>query len=111
MIRVDFDDDDLQYKSIDAGGGNMYDYRGLPFTGTIVEFHNNGNLIGETECKNGYTNGWQRLYYSTGQIEREYYVECNRNYKSYKCWDEVGKLQMHIEYDENGNEISKLIYR
>lgn len=109
MIKVNFDDDDLQYKSIDAGGGNRYDYQGLPFTGIIEEFHENGILIGETECKNGYTDGLQRLYYENGQMEREYYIKYNRCYKSYKSWTKTGSIRIHIEYDEKGNEISKII--
>lgn len=109
MIRINFDDADLQYAGIDAGGGSMYDYQGQPFTGIIEEFYANGNLCGEIECKNGYTDGVQRAYYDNGQMEEEYYIKRNRNYKSFKCWSRTGKLTMHIEYDENGNQISKII--
>ncbi|MEN0056768.1 MAG: hypothetical protein AAGC65_24030 [Mucilaginibacter sp.] len=109
MMRVNFDDDDLQYAGADAGGGSMYNYKNQPFTGTIEEFYANGNLAGEIECKSGYTDGLQRLYYVNGQMQEEYYKKYNRFYNSYKYWDENGNLTRHIEFDNNGNQIRRIV--
>ena len=109
MIRINFDDNDLQYAGIDAGGGNMYNYKNQPFTGIIEEFYANGNLTGEIECKNGYSDGLQTTYYENGQMQEEYYLKYNRFYGSYKRWDENGNLISHTEYDNNGDLIRRVV--
>jgi len=109
MIRVNFDDEDLEYAGIDAGGGNMYNYQSQPFTGIIEEYATNGNLIGELEFKNGYTDGVTRIYFESGQIKQEYYLKYNRFYGSYKLWDASGNLIRHIEFDNDGDEINRII--
>lgn len=61
MKIVNFNDDDLQFETIDAGGGSIYSYHGQPLTGIIEEYYDNGNLAGEMEYKNGYCDGIVRL--------------------------------------------------
>lgn len=74
MNRVNESDPDLQYAGIDAGGGNMYNYKGEPFTGTIEDLYPNGDLRGVAEFKDGYVDG--RV--------ADYYTKYNRHYDSYK---------------------------
>lgn len=109
MIRVNFDDDDLQYAGIDGGGGNMYNYKNQPFTGIIEEFYANGNLAGIIECKNGYTDGLHMEYYENGHMKEELYLKYNRFYGAHKYWDGNGNLILHVEYDNNGNEINRIV--
>lgn len=109
MIRVNMDDTDLEYAGIDAGGGNMWNYQGKPFTGVIEEFYSNGNLAGETECKEGYTEGVQRLYYEDGRLERDCSKRHNHFYGTSRYWDESGNLLLHVEYDSNGKEVRRIV--
>lgn len=109
MLRVNFEDPDLEYMGIDAGGGNMYNYQNVPFTGILEEFYANGNLIGKIEIRNGYTYGLQDQYYENGQIQREYFLKFNHFYGSYKCWDIDGNLTLHVEHDDDGNILNRII--
>jgi len=109
MMRVNMDDSDLEYAGIDAGGGNMWSYQGKPFTGVIEEFYANGNLAGEIECKDGYTDGIQKSYHVSGKLERECSKRHNRYYSTYKSWDESGNLLLHIEFDNNGKEVRRIV--
>lgn len=109
MTTINFNDINIEVKHPDAGGGSTYYYQGQPFTGTIVEFHDNGNLIGETEIKNSYIDGRIRQYYENGQIEEEKFKRFNRIYGTYKYWNEEGILILHIIYDDNGNEVQRII--
>ncbi|AYN03385.1 MULTISPECIES: toxin-antitoxin system YwqK family antitoxin [unclassified Flavobacterium] len=109
MIRINFNDDSIEIKHPDAGGGSTYFYQGVPFTGIIEEFHNNGNLIGEIEVKNGYTDGRIVHYYDNGQLQEEKFKKFNRLYNTYKYWDEQGNLILHIIHDNNGDEIQRVI--
>ncbi|SHF25620.1 toxin-antitoxin system YwqK family antitoxin [Pedobacter caeni] len=109
MIRVNENDPDLEYAGIDAGGGNMYNYKGEPFTGAIVDLYPNGDLRGLAEFRNGYTDGMQADYYANGQVKEQYYTKYNRMYDSYKFWAESGKLLIHVEHDKNGEVISRFI--
>jgi antitoxin component YwqK of YwqJK toxin-antitoxin module len=108
-MRINIDDSNLEYVGIDAGGGNMWNYNGTPFTGIIEEFYDNGNLVGEREFKDGYTNGIQTIYYENGQIKEEYFLRYNRNYNTYKYWNENGVLLMHVVFDDHGNEINRIL--
>jgi antitoxin component YwqK of YwqJK toxin-antitoxin module len=102
-------DDDLEYAGIDAGGGSMFNYRGQPFTGIIEEFDQNDTLVGEMEFRNGYKDGVQRLYCQNSQMEQEYFEKYKRFYDTYKYWDANGNLIRHIEFDNEGNEINRII--
>lgn len=109
MKRVDFNDDDLEYMGIDAGGGSMWNYQNEPFTGILEEFYENGNLIGESECRNGYTYGLQTEYFENGQIKEEFYEKYNRFYNAFKSWNEEGILIRHFEFNQEGKLISKIV--
>ncbi|MBB2150531.1 toxin-antitoxin system YwqK family antitoxin [Pedobacter gandavensis] len=109
MKRVNINDAEVEYMGIDAGGGNMWNYQNEPFTGILEEFYENGNLIAELECRNGYTYGLQRLYFENGQIEKEYYKKFNHFYDAFKIWNEDGILTGHFEYDQDGELISKIV--
>lgn len=89
--------DEIELKSPDYGGGNVYYYQGQPFTGTIVEYKNNV-LIGEISVIEGHTQGRVALYYDNGQIEQEYFKKYNQMYGIYKRWDENGNLVKEINY-------------
>lgn len=108
-MRINIEDDNLDYAGIDEGGGNMWNYNGIPFTGIIEEFYDNGNLVGETECKSGYTDGLQTEYYESGQISEEYFLKYNRNYSTSKKWNEAGQLIRHLIYDNDGNVINRIV--
>lgn len=64
--------DDIEITNMDVGGGNVYYYNNLPFTGTIVEY-NNGVLIGEISIVKGSKEGRIALYDNNGQIIDEHF--------------------------------------
>lgn len=84
MMRINFNDSNLEYAGIDAGGGDMYNYNNVPFTGTLEEFYPNGNLIAEVEC----VNGLQTELYENGQLKCRYYLKYNHFYNSFKKCNE-----------------------
>ncbi|WP_182959572.1 toxin-antitoxin system YwqK family antitoxin [Pedobacter gandavensis] len=109
MKRVNINDAEVEYTGIDAGGGSMWNYQNEPFTGILEEFYENGNLIAETECRNGYTYGLQTMYFENGQIEEEYYEKYNHFYGSFRLWTEDGILIRHFEFNPDGELISKIV--
>lgn len=109
MIRINFNNDSIEIKHPDAGGGAYYYYQGQPFTGVFEEFYSNGNLIGEITVVNGHVDGRQTQYYEKGQIKEECFETLNTLYDTYKYWDEQGNLILHIIHDNNGNEIQRVI--
>ena len=94
-MNVNFEN--IEIANVDAGGGLTYHYNGLPFTGTIVEYNNNGVLIGEFITKNGSKEGRIALYYNNGQIMDEHFEKDNRLYGIYKEWDENGNLLSEVD--------------
>ncbi|OUL63706.1 toxin-antitoxin system YwqK family antitoxin [Flavobacterium sp. AJR] len=111
MTRINFNDDNIEIKHPDAGGGTYYYYyyQGQPFTGILEEFYSNGNLIGEITVVNGHVDGRQTQYYENGQIKEECFEKLNALYNTYKYWNELGNLILHIIHDNNGNEIQRVI--
>ena len=107
MIRVNIDDLELEYVGADAGGGSIFEYKNEFFTGIMEEFHDNGNLSAEFEFKDGHANGKQKTYFENGQVKHEYYVRYNRSYDSSRLWNENGDLLLQVDYDDDGNEISR----
>ncbi|WP_026904666.1 toxin-antitoxin system YwqK family antitoxin [Pedobacter glucosidilyticus] len=89
-LRVKYED--LETVGFDGGGGEILSYQGQVFTGTIVQFDENNNLICEEEFKNGHLGGGQRTFYPNGQMEQEYFIKYNKNYGLHRKWDESGTL-------------------
>ena len=109
MVRINIEDEDVEFAGNDAGGGSMWNYKGQPFTGILEDFCENGNLIGEIECKNGYKDGLQTAFYENGLPKEEYHEKYNRCYGPYKYWDEEGILILHILFDNDGKEINRIV--
>lgn len=95
-MRVNFDEIDVL--NTDIYGSNIF-YRGNEiFTGTIVEYNNEGVIIGELTVVNGTINGRVALYYDNGQIMEEGFQKYNRYYGSFKEWDKNGKLIRQVDF-------------
>ncbi|MDV6169996.1 hypothetical protein R1T16_16275 [Flavobacterium sp. DG1-102-2] len=107
MLRVLYDD--LENAGFDAGGGEILNYKGLPFTGIIVEYYENGILLSEEEYKNGYKDGVNRGFYNNGQMEEECYIKYNRIIEHYKRWTSKGRLIMFVIYDGTGKETERVV--
>lgn len=82
----------LENRGFDSGGGEILYYRGKPFTGTIVEYYENGMLLGEEEFDNGHVGGAQRTYHPNGQLAEEHFIAFNTSYGLLREWDEQGNL-------------------
>ena len=95
-MRVNFDDIEIMHP--DYGGGSVYYCQGKPFTGTIVEYHSDGNLIGEITVVDSHTDGRVAGYFKSGNIEEEYFEKYNRMYGLYRKWDESGNLIREHDY-------------
>lgn len=89
ILRVQYEELDLV--GFDAGGGEMLEYRGQPFTGIIEEFFN-GVVISEEEFTDGHLGGIQRTYYPNGILKSEYSIHFNRFDGKRTQWDENGIL-------------------
>jgi len=100
---------DLETMGFDSGGTDMLSYKGKPFTGFIVEYYTNGILMSEEEYKDGYKNGVNISYFENGQIEEEYFSKYNRFYNSFTSWDINGNLISKTNYDDNGNEVDRIV--
>ena len=101
-MNINFDD--IEIMSPDDGGGSVFYYNNLPFTGTILEY-SNGVLVGEITVVDGSTNGRVALYYNNGSIKEEYFQSYNRPFGIYKSWDENGNL---FEEQDFGDEYPSL---
>lgn len=92
MQIVDINDPDMRIVGVDVGGGEIYHYKGTPFTGVVEERFPNGNLLLETQCLNGYPDGFVRGYFDNGQLMQEAFIKYNLDYGLMKEWDEGGNL-------------------
>jgi len=88
-----------------------------PVTGILRDWHENGQLKTETNCKDGKLNGLARGWYENGQLEYEYNYEEGK-FADGLCrnWHKNGQLKAEGTfkgnnrisakcYDENGNKI------
>lgn len=101
-LRVSFED--LELIGFDAGGGEILNYQGEPFTGIIEELKD-GRLIGEVEFTNGHRGGVYRTYFDNGQLEEEYFLYFNKMEGNYREWDEDGNLISSTNW-KDGEQIS-----
>jgi antitoxin component YwqK of YwqJK toxin-antitoxin module len=88
-LRVKYGD--LEYRGIDAGGGEILFYQDRAFTGIVVEYTDENELISEEEFTDGHLGGLQRHHYLNGQIE-EYQIAFNVPHGTYRKWDKQGNL-------------------
>lgn len=85
---VEETDPGLEYAGHDEGGGAIYRYNGLPFTGVIICRYSDGTMFQEISHVNGYENGLMREYDSNGNLRLEFYSKLNRHYGPTTEWDE-----------------------
>jgi deoxyribonuclease V len=92
MERVDRENPEMRLVGVDIGGGEIFHYKGAPFTGILEETFSNGNLLLETQCLNGYPDGFVREYFDNGQLMQESFIKYNLDYGLMREWDEGGNL-------------------
>jgi len=92
MLIINWSDPEIDKVGVDIGGGPIYHYQGLPFTGILQESFPDGTLNSEVQCVNGYPEGVEREYYPNGQLREESYIKYNLPYGIMKEWDENGNL-------------------
>jgi antitoxin component YwqK of YwqJK toxin-antitoxin module len=85
-------DPGLEYAGHDEGGGLMYRFNGVPFTGVVISRHASGIILMEVSYVNGYENGRIREYDSNGNLYIEFYVKLNIRYGIRTEWDENGNV-------------------
>lgn len=93
---------------VDLGGSSIYHYQGIGFTGIVEFYDHNGVLEAELEYKNGFHEGFEREYYSNGQLEFECHIYRNMFVGTYKKWNESGQLIRHLIY-KNGDLIETIL--
>lgn len=77
----------------DVGGGEIYHYKNLPFTGILEEaFFANGNLQTEIQYVDGHPQGFHREYFENGQLMQESFIKRNVSYGTLREWNENGDL-------------------
>jgi antitoxin component YwqK of YwqJK toxin-antitoxin module len=89
-------EEDLEHDGFDGGGSEKLRYQGLPFTGFIVEYYPNGNVLCELEYQNGFQDGYWREYHENGQLASEF-----------KTHNNCLVTDSSKYFDENGNPISQ----
>ena len=94
-------EEQLVFDGFDAGGGEMYKYQNVPFTGIMVEYFPNGNIASEEEFLNGHRGGVQRRYYANNQMQEEFYIQFNRLEGIFRRWDVNGNLKRETVW-QNG---------
>lgn len=102
MIRIKYDDLNLDGGIPNAGGGATFCYNGKPFTGIIQYFYSTGELEAEDEFVDSYKNGHHREWYKSGKIRTDYYERFNAYYGEYKYYYENGTMEIHSEYSNEG---------
>jgi antitoxin component YwqK of YwqJK toxin-antitoxin module len=90
IVRVEESDPALEFLGFDAGGGEVYNYNGQPFTGVLIE--RNGLARTEVSFVAGYECGFVCEYSPTGMLVVEYYKKYNRHYGPYTEWDDDGSI-------------------
>jgi len=97
MDIINWSDPDVDIVGFDIGGGEIYHYKRMPFTGILQEHYSSGILHTEIQCVNGYPEGVQREYYPNGQLMEELFIKYNVAFGIMRNWDENGNLL--DEYD------------
>jgi len=85
---------EVEITRVDEAGNPIVYFEGKPYTG-MVHYMVGGKIGSEIEYKNGYEEGFQRLYHENGTVE----FECQMKYG-----DPV--RGSWIEWDEDGNIIA-----
>lgn len=83
----------LEFVYLDGRGRAMYNYKGKPFTGLLIEYYDNSSVIfSETEYQNGYEDGVEREFYENGKMKYENHRKNNMLDGICKDWDKDGNL-------------------
>jgi antitoxin component YwqK of YwqJK toxin-antitoxin module len=93
-ITIKIKEERLTLIRLDGGGLPVYNYKGKPFTGFIIEYFPSkmGVIESEIEYTNGYQEGVQRAFYEDGKLESEIYTKNNMLDGTNKIWDKEGNL-------------------
>lgn len=107
MENLRINEKDLKFVDIDGGGIPIYNYKGKPFTGILLEYYNN-ELYKELGYVDGYQDGIERVFYEDNKIKHEYYLKNNLLHGICKNWDIEGNLVSESLW-ENGNLVKRIV--
>ena len=68
---IDWTKGSYDYSYIEVSKKNVISYKGSPFSGTFVKYHENGQLLLIGCIKDGKLEGLAKQYYSDGQLYSE----------------------------------------
>ncbi|MBB6118581.1 toxin-antitoxin system YwqK family antitoxin [Nocardiopsis algeriensis] len=100
-LRVDAGDEDLDF---DPVNWNTL-YKGVPFTGEMVEYDEEGNLVEYSVYENGSENGPERVWYPDGRLKVEGTLRTGLPQGVWRTWHPNGRLARRTEFDDAGNQI------
>jgi antitoxin component YwqK of YwqJK toxin-antitoxin module len=86
---------------------------GEPVTGTVVKKNAKGDVVEETQYKDGFPNGGVRTWYDNGQLKTEAEVAYDEQFKRTKnigtsrSWCDNGTLKSESVSDEQGTAVGK----
>ncbi len=83
--------------------GTIYTYEEKPYTGTVYEKYDNGNIVCWGEMKDGKREGKWTYWYSSGVKKRESHYVNNQKEESTYYWHENGTLTKEIIFRANQN--------
>ena len=97
VYKVEISDDELQLTN------GVLNYKGTPFTGSIISYYDAAKLKQETLYKNGRKHGNERqwLVASGNLIEDRYYLK-GKKVGIHKGWWKNGNLKFEYHFNDNG---------
>jgi antitoxin component YwqK of YwqJK toxin-antitoxin module len=96
------DDEDADFNE-----DGMRTYRGIFFTGSVVEKLEDGTIVSEIAYKDGIRDGTTRSFYYSGAKQTEGNYHLGVPVGTHRTWYENGKLQSEMEFDDLGQVQSR----
>lgn len=84
---------DTENMNLDSNDGTYYEYNGVPFTGILKDYRNDGTVREEVHFKDGYRHGPTIGYFPDGTTPQLEDIWNNNRIYSSKQWDIHGNLE------------------
>lgn len=101
MNRVDTDDEGLEFDDVDL----LTLYKGVPFTGEIVESDGKGNVVHLSSYRDGLQEGPECSWYPNGRLKLEGEMKEGLPRGVWRRWDLNGRMTRESEFDDSGRRI------
>jgi antitoxin component YwqK of YwqJK toxin-antitoxin module len=90
-MRISDDDVDFDEDSVCL-------YQSEPFTGTLIEYGKEQNILTETDYVDGIANGRARIYHPDGTLKSQSFYEQGILVGTYQSWYPTGQPREAVDY-------------